>query len=138
MANILPSATVSVILREALLFPDTDADLSLKTKGPHADSQALISASKGGFPFQNFWQVNMSPGWKTIQLSPGRLFSNCCSSVCDPFLPPTQTHARAHTHNGEGSSCTGVVYPKHAGHERFDLSPLWLKIFSSRVEFLRK
>lgn len=64
-----------------------------RNQGPRVHSQGLISASMEGFPFQNVWLVNMSPGWKTIQLSTGRLFSNCCWSVCDPYLP-TNTHTQ--------------------------------------------
>lgn len=40
-----------------------------------------ISGPKGGFPFQNVWLINMSPGWKPIPWKTGGLFSN------PPLLP---------------------------------------------------
>lgn len=44
LANILPSATVSVILRDAFISTDTDADLGLKTKGKRAQSGSDFSS----------------------------------------------------------------------------------------------
>lgn len=57
-------------------------------RGPRHGVGFQISGPKGGFPFQNVWLINMSPGWKLIPWKTGGLFSNPPHKcVCELFLP---------------------------------------------------
>lgn len=57
-----------------------------------------LSGPKGGFPFQNLWLINMSPGWKLIPWKTGGMFSNPATAVC-------AIHFFPHTHTLEGKEC---------------------------------
>lgn len=55
-----------------------------------------LSGPKGGFPFQNVWLVNVSPGWKPIPWKTGGMFfqtrhRSVCVCVRDLFLPLTHS-----------------------------------------------
>lgn len=57
-----------------------------------------LSGLEGGFPFQNVWLVNMSPGWKPISWKTGGMFSNPATGVCAICFFP-HTHLKAESVN---------------------------------------